>query len=220
MRFFHALIGHKRKPVLGWLNFEIKQGEWVFLCGASGSGKSTLLETMAGLLKPINWSFIDHRGRDIYALNSRDLRAYRRTCGMIFQDYKLIPSKTVSENISYALEICRYWKSTINRRTRELLMEVGMFHKKDEYPEHLSWGECQRVGIARALIHEPHTLFADEPTGNLDQKNVIMILDFLKKIHATWTTIVFATHDRDLFDLVPESRVIDIDLLHVPPTSF
>jgi cell division transport system ATP-binding protein len=174
---------------------------------------------MAGLLKPLAGSFIDHRGRDVYRLSSKNIRAYRRTCGMIFQDYKLIPSKTVGENISYALEICRYGKNTITRRTRELLTEVGMFHKKDEYPEHLSGGESQRVAIARALIHEPDTIFADEPTGNLDQKNVIMILDFLKKIHATGTTIVFATHDRDLFDLVPGSRVIDIDLLHSTPTS-
>ncbi len=214
MRFFHALIWHKHTPILGWLNFEIKQGEWVFLCGTSGSGKSTLLETMAGILKPLAGSFIDHRGRDVYRLKSSDLRAYRRTCGMIFQDYKLIPRKTVSENISYALEICRYGKNTIMRRTQELLTEVHMFHKKDEYPDNLSWGESQRVAIARALIHEPQTIFADEPTGNLDQKNVLVILEFLKKIHSQGTTIVFATHDRDLFALVPWSRVIDIDILH------
>lgn len=121
---------------------------------------------------------------------------------MIFQDYKLIPSKTVSENIAYALEICRYGKNTVTRRTKELLDEVDMLRKKDAYPEHLSGGECQRVAIARALIHEPHTLLADEPTGNLDQKNVIMVMDFLKKMHAAGTTIVFATHDRDLISLV------------------
>lgn len=122
---------------------------------------------------------------------------------MIFQDYKLIPSKTVLENISYALEICRYGKSTIQRRTRELLTEVGMYDKKDVYPTQLSGGECQRVAIARALIYEPHTLIADEPTGNLDQKNMETILDIMKRIHAEGTTIVFATHDRDLVHLVP-----------------
>ena len=130
---------------------------------------------------------------------------------MIFQDYKLIPSKTVAENISYALEICHYGKSTIIRRTRELLTEVGMYDKKNAYPEHLSGGECQRVAIARALIHEPDTLLADEPTGNLDQKNVDIVLDFMKKIHAAGTTIVFATHDRDLIHLIPGAREIDID---------
>lgn len=93
---------------------------------------------MAGLLKPLAGSFIDDRGRDVYRLKSAQLRAYRRTCGMIFQDYKLIPSKTVGENISYALEICRYGKNTITLRTRELLQEVGMFHKKDQYPASLS----------------------------------------------------------------------------------
>lgn len=211
MRFFQAIIWYKRVPVLGWLNFEVKQGEWVFLYGASGSGKSTLLETMAWLRKPLAGSFIDHRWRDVYRLKGAALRAYRRTNGMIFQDYRLIPSKTVAENISYALEICRYGKNTITRRTRELLTEVGMYDKRDTYPEHLSWGECQRVAIARALIHEPHTLLADEPTGNLDQKNVMIILDFMKKIHALGTTIVFATHDRDLVHLIPGSREIDID---------
>ena len=110
----------------------------MFLCGASGSGKSTLLETMAGLLKPLAGSFIDHRGRDVYRLKSSELRAYRRTCGMIFQDYKLIPSKTVAENISYALELSHYGKNTLTRRTRERLQEGGMFHTKDEYPVHLS----------------------------------------------------------------------------------
>lgn len=130
---------------------------------------------------------------------------------MIFQDYKLIPSKTVAENISYALEICRYGKNTITRRTRELLTEVGMYDKRDIYPEHLSGGECQRVAIARALIHEPQTLLADEPTGNLDQKNVDTILDLMRKIHAAGTTVVFATHDRDLVHSVPGAREIDID---------
>ncbi|MBP6921710.1 ABC transporter ATP-binding protein [Candidatus Gracilibacteria bacterium] len=218
MRFFQALIGYKKIPVLGGLNFEIKQGEWVFLYGASGSGKSTLLETMAGLRKPLAGSFIDHRGRDVYRLKGSELRAYQRTNGMIFQDYKLIPSKTVLENISYALEICRYGKSTIQRRTRELLTEVGMYDKKDVYPTQLSGGECQRVAIARALIHEPHTLIADEPTGNLDQKNMETILDIMKRIHAEGTTIVFATHDRDLVHLVPGSREIDIDTFHQTPT--
>jgi len=93
---------------------------------------------MAGLLKPLSGSFMDHRGRDIYRLNPRALRAYRRTCGMIFQDYKLINTKTVEENISYALEICHYGKKTIHRRTRELLTDVDMFHKKDQYPTQLS----------------------------------------------------------------------------------
>lgn len=178
-----------------------------------------MLETMAGLLKPLAGAFIDDRGRDVYRLGARDLRSYRRTCGMIFQDYRLIPSKTVEENISYALEICRYGKNTIARRTRELLTEVGMFHKKEAYPATLSGGESQRVAIARALIHEPGTILADEPTGNLDQANAFMIMDFLRKIHAEGTTIVFATHDRSLFDLIPESHIIDLDLWHQNPIS-
>lgn len=219
MRFFHALLWHGRTPVLGGINFEIKPHEWVFLCGESGSGKSTLLQVLAGLLKPLSGSLIDDRGRDVYGLSSRKLRLYRRSCGMIFQDYKLIASKTVEENIAYALEICRYSHRTILQRTRELLVEVDMYDKKDVYPSQLSAGESQRVAIARALIHEPSLILADEPTGSLDQKNTLAIMKLLKKIHALGTTIVFATHDRELLSFVPESRNIDIDTLHATSSS-
>ncbi len=127
---------------------------------------------------------IDDRGRDIYELSTAKLREYRRTCGMIFQDYKLIEYKTVAENIAYAMEMCSYGQSAIKKRVPELLEYVGLQDKKDSFPKHLSGGEAQRVAIARALIHGPRMILADEPTGNLDHKNILNVMELLKTIHA------------------------------------
>ena len=209
MRFLNATLGHKT-AILFWVDAEIKKGEWVFIDGPSGSGKTSFLQTIFGLSKPLAGSFIDNRGRDIYRLSAKDLRAYRRTCGMIFQDHKLISTKTVAENIAYAMEICGYSHTSIQARVHQVLSEVSMLHKSDAYPEHLSWGEAQRVAIARALIHEPDVILADEPTASLDAENSQSILDLLKKIHGFGITIVFATHDRTLFSLIPNARVIDV----------
>lgn len=129
---------------------------------------------------------------------------------MIFQDHKLIPTKTVAENIAYAMEICGYSKSTILARTHQVLSEVSMLHKSDVYPDHLSGGEAQRVAIARALIHEPDVILADEPTASLDEQNAKSIIELLKKIHAFGVTVVFATHDQALMSSHPQYRKIDI----------
>lgn len=129
---------------------------------------------------------------------------------MIFQDHKLIPTKTVAENIAYALEICKYPRSLINIRTLQLLAQVGMESKAHVSIEHLSGGELQRVAIARALIHEPRVILADEPTASLDHDNTQMIIDILSRLHKTGTTIIFATHDHALYSLIPHARVIDV----------
>lgn len=138
------------------------------------------------------------------------MRAYRRTCGMIFQDHKLIPTKTVSENIAYALEICGCSRSLIEVRTIQLLAQVGMTSRAHAFVHQLSGGEAQRVAIARALIHDPEVILADEPTASLDHKNTDMILDIMKKLHKAGTTIIFATHDHDLHNCVPNARIIDV----------
>ena len=138
MRFHEATLGHNNHPVLHAINLEIKKGEWVFLVGASGSGKTTILQTIFGSLRPLHGSFINDQGRDIYQLKPAELRAYQRTGGMIFQDYKLIDYKTVAENISYAMEICGYAHETIEPRTNDLLELVGMMSKKHSFPPKLS----------------------------------------------------------------------------------
>lgn len=192
---------------------DILPGEWVFLTGPSGSGKSTFLQTVFGNLKPLRGSLIDDKGKDVYMMNPSKLRAYRRTCGMIFQDYKLIEYKTVGENIAYAMEMCGYKKRDINERVTTLLEYVWLTDKKNTFPKQLSGGEAQRVAIARALIHHPAVILADEPTGNLDQKNVENIMELLKSIHADGTTVIMATHDLDLLKLVPGAKVLDIQKL-------
>lgn len=210
MKLLHLTAGYTGKPVIKHLTLDIHPGEWIFLIGTSGSGKSTFLQTIFGNLKPLHGSLIDDNGRDIYQLNPSQLRAHRRTCGMIFQDYKLIEYKTVAENIAYAMEMCSYGKSVIQKRVPELLEYVGLTDKKDTFPKHLSGGEAQRVAIARALIHSPKMILADEPTGNLDHKNVMNIIDLLKTINAQGTTVLFATHDLELLRHVPGAKVLDI----------
>jgi len=138
MKLLHLTAGYSSKPVIKHLTLDIHPGEWIFLIGASGSGKSTFLQTLFGNLKPLHGSVIDDHGRDIYAMSSTKLRAYRRTCGMIFQDYKLIEYKTVAENIAYAMEMCSYKKAVIQKRVPELLEYVGLTDKKDVFPKYLS----------------------------------------------------------------------------------
>ncbi len=210
MKLLHLTAGYTGKPVIKHLTLDIQPGEWIFLIGASGSGKSTFLQTVFGNLKPLHGSVIDDNGRDVYQLSPTKLRTHRRTCGMIFQDYKLIEYKTVAENIAYAMEMCSYGKSVIQKRVPELLEYVGLTDKKDAFPKHLSGGEAQRVAIARALIHSPKMILADEPTGNLDHKNVMNIIDLLKTINAQGTTVLFATHDLELLRHVPGAKVLDI----------
>lgn len=210
MKIIHADLGYHDVPVLKDVNLDIKKGEWIFLVGSSGSGKTTILQSLFGFLSPLAGAILDDRGRDIYRLRPAQLRAYRRTGGMVFQDYKLIPYKTIAENIAYAMEICGYGRYTIALRTRELLEKVELLDKKDMFPDKLSGGEAQRVSIARALIHEPSTIFADEPTGNLDHETIKIIVDLMKTYNKLGTTIVFATHDPDIIGMVPEAHVVDV----------
>ena len=171
------------------------------------------MQVLFGNLPPLHGSLIDDTLRDVYSLSPSNLRAYRRTCGMIFQDHKLIEYKTVAENIAYAMEMCSYGKTMIKKRVPELLHYVGLEHKKDAFPKQLSGGEAQRVAIARALIHSPKMILADEPTGNLDHANTLKIMELLKTIHAQGTTVIFATHDLALIKLVPGAKVLDIKTL-------
>jgi len=139
-------------------------------------------------------------GRDITKLNSFDLPYYRRNIGTVFQDYKLLPTKTVSENIAYALEVSGESDEEIKRRVPKVLKSVNLEDKTQSYPDQLSGGEAQRVSIARALIHNPKILIADEPTGNLDPEASREVADILEKINCLGTTVIMATHDRELVD--------------------
>lgn len=191
------------------LSLTIETGEFVYLKGKSGSGKSTLLKILYGQEKVDQGQIIlaDHL---VHKISNRKIHELRRQIGVVFQDYQLLPYKTVFENIAYVLEVTGYPNEKISTRVIEALETVGLKHKIFEYPSNCSGGEQQRIAIARAIVHEPIVLLADEPTGNLDPQNAYAILKVLHKINKSGTTIIMATHDQSLVDKLP-SRVIELE---------
>ena len=180
----------------------------MFLVGSSGSGKSSLLRVLLREERLDQGSaFVS--GEDLSALSNRSIASYRRKLGVIFQDFRLLPSKTVSENVAYALQVIGKSRAFIDTAVPDVLRLVGLEHKKDSLPTNLSGGEQQRVAIARALVNKPELLLADEPTGNLDPDNSNDVMHLLEKINLSGTTIVMATHDRGIVDRM-KRRVVEI----------
>jgi cell division transport system ATP-binding protein len=183
------------------LTFTIDKGEFVFLTGPSGAGKTTLLRLLLLQERPTEGQvFVG--GRNLARLTPHEVQAYRRTIGFVFQDFKLIASKTVFENVSFALRVLGVSIEQQRRRTYQVLKWVGLQHLLNAFPEELSGGEQQRVAIARALVNEPHLILADEPTGNLDPDLSLEIMNLFRDINASGTTVLVATHDRDLIKWV------------------
>ena len=188
---------------------DIQKGEFVFLVGPSGSGKSTMLRLM-------NREEIPEKGRvwvagkDIAELSSWKVPYLRRNIGTVFQDFKLLPNKTVEENVAFALEVIGRPKHVIRSQVPAILELVGLSKKLHRYPHELSGGEQQRVSIARAFVNRPLILLADEPTGNLDPETSLGIMKLLDRINRTGTTVVMATHDRSIVDTM-RRRVIELD---------
>lgn len=178
-------------------SFFIEKGEMVFLTGPSGAGKTTLFRMLSAFDRPTSGA-VDVNGYDLTQISGRQIAHFRRHVGVVFQDFKLLKDRTVLENVRLPLEIRGERESFIERKTEELLTQVGLWFKREQLPEQLSGGEQQRVAIARALIHQPGVLIADEPTGNLDRDLSFEILDLLEKVNAQGTTIFIATHDLDL----------------------
>jgi putative ABC transport system ATP-binding protein len=190
---------------LNGLTFSINKGDWASITGPSGSGKTTLLNIIGCLDSPSEGSvFIN--GKKITDLNQKELTCFRREhIGLIFQQYHLVPYLTALENVMMA----QYYHSLVDEREAvEVLKRVGLNHRLNHIPAHLSGGEQQRVCIARALINEPEILLADEPTGNLDQKNGKIVLDLIKELHKEGHTIVMITHNPDIASL--GNRCIDL----------
>jgi cell division transport system ATP-binding protein len=183
------------------LTFTIDKGEFVFLTGPSGAGKTTLLRLLLLQERPTEGQvFVG--GRHLARLTPHEVQAYRRTIGFVFQDFKLIASKTVFENVAFALRVLGVSIEQQRRRTYQVLKWVGLQHLLNAFPEELSGGEQQRVAIARALVNEPHLILADEPTGNLDPDLSLEIMNLFRDINASGTTVLVATHDRDLIKWV------------------
>lgn len=190
------------------ISLKLYKGEFLSLVGPSGAGKSTLIKCLTLQERPEEGRIIV-AGRDITLLRKRELPYYRRKVGFVFQDYKLLPMKTVWENVAFALEVSGASSREIKERVQLMLETVGMASKKNNFPNELSGGEQQRVAIARALVHDPKILIADEPTGNLDPVNTWEIIELLYKINKSGTMVILATHDREIVDAL-KKRVITV----------
>ncbi len=187
---------------------DIAKGEFVFLVGPSGSGKSTFLRLLNKSEEP-DEGRIFVAGKDIGKLSAWKVPMLRRNVGTVFQDYKLLPNKTVAENVSFALEVIGRPRSTIKTQVPAICELVGLGDKMLKFPEQLSGGEQQRVSIARAFVNRPLILLADEPTGNLDPQTAVGIMRLLDRINKTGTTVAMATHDRGIVDTM-RRRVIEL----------
>jgi len=191
------------------LTLTIEKAEFVFLTGPSGAGKSTLLRMLLLQERPSEGEVFVN-GQNLATLNRREIQEYRRGIGFIFQDFKLIPSRTVLENISFVPEVLGVPAAQQRRRAFQVLKWVGLQHRMNAFPHDLSGGEQQRIAIARALVNDPVLVIADEPTGNLDPDLSLEVMNLLREINAGGTTVLVATHDRELIRLVGR-RTITLD---------
>ena len=211
MKINQLTLAFKNKVILKDVNIEITPGEFVFFIGYSGSGKTSLIRSLIGDFEPRSWSVVLESGIDLYKnLNEETLLEYRRSIGVIFQDYKLLESKKVYENVAFAMEVCGYSDDVIRKRVPEALEQVWLLIKKDKFIYELSWGEKQRVAIARAIVNNPNIIIGDEPTGNLDPGTAMEIMNIFKDLHADGKTIILATHDKHIVDNL-QKRVITFD---------
>jgi len=191
------------------INLTIEQGEFLSIVGHSGSGKSTLLKLVYAE-EQTSQGHVYFNERPIDAINRKHLPYYRRNIGTVFQDFKLLPQKTAYENVAYALEVSDATVEEINEQVPEILEIVGMSDKAAKYPRQLSGGEQQKICLARALVRRPTIVIADEPTGNLDPNATWEIIQLLLKINSMGTTVILATHNKDIVDKL-NRRVIALD---------
>jgi cell division transport system ATP-binding protein len=194
---------------LNGVSFVIDKGEFVFVVGASGSGKSTLIKLLLKEIEPTRGR-IFVGGRDLTRLKHGKVPLLRRNVGCVFQDFKLLPSRTAAENVAYALKVQGEGRTSIRRKVPEVMNMVGLAHKMDSLPDELSGGEQQRVSIARAVVNHPPLLVCDEPTGNLDPDTSVGIMQLLYRINRAGTTILMVTHDREMVDKM-RKRVIALE---------
>jgi len=191
------------------ISLSIDKGEFVFLVGASGSGKSTMIRLLLKEVDPTHGRIIVG-GRELGRLKRSKVPLLRRNIGCVFQDFKLLPNRTAAENVAYALKVQGEPRRAIRMKVPEVLGLVGLSHKASSFPDELSGGEQQRVSIARAFVNHPPLLICDEPTGNLDPDTSVGIMQLLYRINRTGTTVLMATHDRELVDKM-RKRVIALE---------
>lgn len=196
-------------PALNGISFTIEKGEFVFLVGSSAAGKSTIIKLIMKEEDATSGNILIN-GIDVCDLKRREVPYFRRTIGVVFQDFRLLPHKTVQENVAYAMEIIGASNKEIRRNVPGVLSMVGLSHKAKMYPSQLSGGEQQRVAIARAIVNNPVVLIADEPTGNLDPDTAMEIMNILEDINRRGTTVVMATHAENIVNKL-QKRVIVVE---------
>jgi cell division transport system ATP-binding protein len=206
IEFKNATKKYGDRLVLDNVSLQIQGGAWAWLTGASGAGKTTLIHALIGAI-PLSSGEITVDGYAVTKFNQKALQEYRRKLGIVFQDYKLLPKKTVYENIAFAMEVCGYSENQIAERVPEILEKVNLSQARHHFPYMLSGGEKQRTAIARALIHEPRLIIADEPTGNLDPQSALEIVHLFQKLHTEGATVIFATHNLTLIDHFKKDQI-------------
>lgn len=206
-KIYHA----RQEPIVALkdVSFEIAEGEFASIVGKSGAGKTTLVKLLMGEEKPTEGD-IFFKGINIVQASSSGLQKIRRRMGVVYQDYKLLLTKTVKENLSYIMQVRGVSDRIINRDIAHVLEIVGLRARSRNFPAELSGGEKQRLAIARALIHRPEVIIADEPTGNLDLYNTYEIINLLKEIHNFGTTVILSTHNKEVIDGL-QQRVITLE---------
>lgn len=202
-----SLSFQKDATALNAIELRIEKGEFVFLTGPSGAGKTTLLRLLYGALTPTRGQVLID-GQNVSRMAASQIPHLRRMIGVVFQDFKLLPSRTVFENVSITLEVLGWGRADIGKKVMHTLKQMGMESKIHQTTERLSGGEQQRVALARALVNDPKILLADEPTGNLDDANKNQILNIFKEANVRGTTVVVATHDRRLIEHAHKRLVI------------
>jgi cell division transport system ATP-binding protein len=213
IRMFHVHKRYGPKSALTDVSIDVHRNEFIFISGPSGAGKSTLLKLLY-LAEPVSEGQILIDGLNLSRIARRSLPLLRRKFGIIFQDYKLIPTKTIYENVALVLEVLGKKGRMIEKKTRSVLRTVGMEDRQDALPPSLSGGEQQRVAVARAIVGDPKIILADEPTGSLDSEAAAGIFDLLSAFHLKGATIVVATHDRELIQRF-KGRTVSLNQGHL-----
>jgi len=191
------------------ISLQIARGDFVFLVGSTGSGKSTLMKLLIKEIEPDSGQIVV-AGHDLRDVTNKKVPFYRRNIGMVFQDFKLLPDRTVHDNVAYALQVTGQSRKEIRSKVPDVLRLTGLSTKLHHFPDQLSGGEQQRVAIARAFVNHPPLLLADEPTGNLDPETAVGIMQLLVRINRTGTTVVVATHDREMVNRM-RRRVLQLE---------
>jgi len=197
LKFENVFFSYDKNQILNDINFEMEEGEFVYLTGKSGVGKSTILR-LINYSEKCDSGSITFDGSNYEKIKEKDIPKIRRKLGIVFQDFKFLPDLTVYQNLSYIMEILGYSSRTIRKKIKEILNDVGLSDKKQMFPEQLSGGELQRAAIARALLNNPLLILADEPTGNLDPETSAEILELFIKINKRGTAVLLTTHDYSL----------------------